>query len=129
LLVQIFIFYDVLARVYPLDRFWTGVLALACFEGAFLSEILRAGIVAIPAGQWEACRALGLSTAQTYRRVVLPQAIVAMSPPLVSAGISLIKDSFMSFEIWLTVAAVYLVVTLAFSTGLNLVEARLRRRL
>ena len=117
-----------LARVYPLDRFWTGVLALACFEGAFLSEILRAGIVAIPAGQW-ACRALGLSTAQTYRRVVLPQAIVAMSPPLVSAGISLIKDSFMSFEIWLTVAAGYLVVTLAFSTGLNLVEARLRRRL
>jgi len=119
----------VLARVYPLDRFWTGVLALACFEGAFLSEILRAGIVAIPAGQWEACRGLGLSTAQTYHRVVLPQAIVAMSPPLVSAGISLIKDSFMSFETSLTVAAVYLVVTLAFSTGLNLVEARLRRRL
>lgn len=151
LLVQIYIFYYVLARVYPLDRFWAGVLALACFEGAFISEILRAGILGVPAGQWEACRALGLTTAQTYRRVVLPQAIVAMTPPLVSAGISLIKDSsivsviglfelttagrdaisdsFMSFEIWLTVAAIYLVVTLAFSTGLNLVETRLRRRL
>jgi polar amino acid transport system permease protein len=77
--------------------------------------------------------------------------MVAMTPPLVSAGISLIKDSsivsviglfelttagrdaisdsFMSFEIWLTVAAIYLVVTLALSTTLNLFEQRLRRRL
>jgi polar amino acid transport system permease protein len=151
LLVQIYIFYYVLARVFPLDRFWAGVIALACFEGAFISEILRAGIVGIPAGQWEACRTLGLSTLQTYRHVVLPQAIVAMTPPLVSAGISLIKDSsivsviglfelttagrdaisdsFMSFEIWLTVAAIYLVVTLALSTMLNRIEQRLRRRL
>jgi polar amino acid transport system permease protein len=151
LLVQIYIFYYVLARVFPMDRFWAGVAALACFEGAFISEILRAGIISIPAGQWEACRTLGMSRMQTYRHVVLPQAIVAMTPPLVSAGISLIKDSsivsviglfelttagrdaisdsFMSFEIWLTVAAIYLVVTLALSSTLNLFEQKLRRRL
>jgi polar amino acid transport system permease protein len=151
LLVQIYIFYYVLARVFPMDRFWAGVAALACFEGAFISEILRTGIVAVPAGQWEACRTLGMSPFQTYRHVVLPQAIVAMTPPLVSAGIALIKDSsivsviglfelttagrdaisdsFMSFEIWLTVAAIYLAVTLTLSTLLNLAEQRLRRRL
>lgn len=151
LLVQIYIFYYVLARVFPMDRFWAGVAALACFEGAFISEILRAGIVSVPAGQWEASRTLGLTQLQTYRHVVLPQAIVAMTPPLVSAGISLIKDSsivsviglfelttagrdaisdsFMSFEIWLTVAAIYLAVTLCLSTALNLLEQRLRRRL
>jgi polar amino acid transport system permease protein len=151
LLVQIYIFYYVLARVFPMDRFWAGVGALACFEGAFISEILRAGIVSVPAGQWEASRTLGLNQWQTYRHVVLPQAIVAMTPPLVSAGISLIKDSsivsviglfelttagrdaisdsFLSFEIWLTVASIYLGVTLSLSTALNLLEQRLRRRL
>ena len=151
LLVQIYIFYFVIARVFPIDRFWAGVLALSCFEAAYISEILRAGIVGVPAGQWEVCSTLGLSPAQTLRRVVLPQALVAMTPPLVSAGISLIKDSsivsviglfelttagrdaisdsFLSFEIWLTVAAIYLCVTLSLSTTLNLIETRLRRRL
>jgi len=151
LLVQIYIWYYVLARVFPMDRFWAGVAALACFEGAFISEILRAGIVSVPAGQWEAARTLGLSQFQTYRKVVLPQAIVSMTPPLISAGISLIKDSsivsviglfelttagrdaisdsFLSFEIWLTVAGIYLVVTLTLSTLLNRLEQKLRRRL
>jgi polar amino acid transport system permease protein len=151
LLVQIYIFYFVIARVYPLDRFWAGVMALSCFEAAFISEILRAGIVAIPAGQWEVCSTLGMSRLQTLRHVVLPQALVAMTPPLISAGISLIKDSsivsviglfelttagrdaisdsFLSFEVWLTVAAIYLVVTVTLSTALNVVETRLRRRL
>lgn len=151
LLVQIYIFYFVIARVFPLDRFWAGVLALACFEAAFVSEILRAGIVGVPAGQWEVCSTLGMSRLQTLRHVVLPQALVAMTPPLISAGISLIKDSsivsviglfelttagrdaisdsFMSFEIWLTVAAIYLIVTVTLSTGLNFVETWLRRRL
>ncbi len=151
LLVQIYLWYYVLARIFPMDRFWAGVTALACFEGAFISEILRAGITAVPAGQWEAARTLGLTQRQTYRHVVLPQAIVSMTPPLISAGISLIKDSsivsviglfelttagrdaisdsFLSFEIWLTVAAIYLAVTLTLSTALNLLEQRLRRRL
>ena len=151
LLVQIYIFYFVIARIFPLDRFWAGVLALSCFEGAFISEILRAGIIGVPAGQWEVSSTLGLSRLQTYRTIILPQAIVAMLPPLISAGISLIKDSsivsvigllelttagrdaisdsFMSFEIWLTVAAMYLVLTLTLSTGVNLLESRLRRRL
>ena len=151
LLVQIYIFYFVIARVFPLDRFWAGVMALSCFEAAFISEILRAGIVGVPAGQWEVCSTLGMTRYQTLRHVVLPQALVAMTPPLISAGISLIKDSsivsviglfelttagrdaisdsFMSFEVWLTVAAIYLVVTVTLSTALNLVETRLRLRL
>lgn len=150
LIVQISMFYFVLAPIVGINRFWTGVACLAIFEAAFVAEIIRAGIVAIPGGQWEASASLGLRRLQSYRLVILPQAVRTMLPPLTSAGVSLIKDSsivsvialfelttagrdaisntFMSFEIWLTVAAIYLALTIPLSLYVQSLERRLRRR-
>ncbi len=147
LLVQLFVVYFVLAPLFDIDRFAAAVLALALFEGAYISEIIRAGVLAVPRGQWEASRALGLSTTGCYRHVVLPQALRAMLPPLTSQSISLVKDSalvstiaiadltmqgqrivaetFLTFEIWLTVAAIYLLLTLSLSGVVRLLERRL----
>lgn len=151
LIVQISMFYFVLAPIFGIGRFWTGVLCLAIFEASFVSEIIRAGILAVPLGQWEAGASLGLSRFNIYRKIILPQALRIMSPPLTGAGISLIKDSsivsvialfelttagrdvisttFMSFEIWLTVAAIYLALTVILSLAAQFMERRMRRRL
>ena len=137
LLIQIFVLYFVFAPILDLGRFSSAVIALSLFEGAYASEIIRAGILALPAGQWEASASLGLTRAQTYRHIILPQALRQMIPPLTSQGISLVKDSalvstiaiydltmqgqqiiaetFLTFEIWFTVAAIYLVVTMFLS--------------
>jgi polar amino acid transport system permease protein len=148
LLVQIFFLYFVMAPVLGIDRFVAAVLALSLFEGAYASEIFRAGIVSIHKGQWEAAHSLGLSTFHTYLHIILPQAIRRLLPPLTSQAISLIKDSalvstiavyeltmqgraivadtFMTFEIWFTIAAIYLVVTVALSIVVNIMEIRLK---
>lgn len=150
LLVQLYLFYFVLAPILGLGRTTTGVLALAAFEGAFAAEIIRAGIEAVPRGQWDAARAVGLSLAQTYRLVVLPQAVQMMLPPMAGLLVSLVKhsaivstiaifdltnearnvisDTFMSFEIWLTVAAMYLVLTISLSVAIGGLEQRLRHK-
>lgn len=129
LMVQIFIVYFVLGPVLDLDRFWAAVLALSLFEGAYLSEIIRSGIVAVPLEQWQSSWTLGLSTTQTLRYAILPQTIPMLLPPLVNLFVSLIKDSalvstiaiydltmqaqilvsrtFSSLEIWLVVAFMY----------------------
>ena len=149
LLVQLFFIYFVLAPVLGIDRFTSAVLALSFFEGAYASEIFRAGIVSIHRGQWEAAFSIGLGTAATYRLVVLPQAIRRVLPPLTSQAVSLIKDSalvstiavydltmrgqtviaetYLTFEIWLTVAAIYIVVTAALSLTVWYMERRLNR--
>jgi polar amino acid transport system permease protein len=138
LLVQLFFIYFVLAPVLGIGRFTAGVLALSLFEGAYASEIFRAGIVSIDKGQWEACYSLGLSAIHTYRYIILPQAIERILPPLTSQAVSLIKDSalvstiaiydltmqaevvisetFLTFEVWFTVAAIYLILTVVLST-------------
>lgn len=146
LLVQLYLFYFVLAPILGIERHWTGILCLAVFEGAFAAEIFRAGIEAVPKGQWEAGRSLGLSKAALYRHVVLPQALRLVLPPLTGLSVSLVKhssivsviavfdltnegrnviaDTFLTFEIWLTVAAIYLVVTGAMSLGVSQIERR-----
>ena len=148
LLVQLFFLYFVIAPVLGIGRFTSAVLALSLFEGAYASEIFRSGIVSIHTGQWEAAYSLGLSTVHTYRYVILPQAVRRMLPPLTSQAVSLIKDSalvstnavyaltmraqviisetFLTFEIWFTVAAMYLVITVLLSTTVNVMENRLR---
>ena len=148
LLVQLFFLYFVLAPVLGMGRFTSAVLALSLFEGAYASEIFRAGILSVTKGQWEAAYSLGLSTFHTYLYVVLPQAIRRILPPLTGQAVSLIKDSalvstvalydltmqgqvvisetFLTFEIWFTVAALYLVVTVVLSTVVNVMENRLR---
>ena len=149
LLVQLYLFYFVLAPILGIGRELTGVLALGLFEGAFAAEIMRAGILAVPHGQTEAALSLGLTQWQTYRRVVLPQGVRIVLPPLASLSTSLVKhsaivsaiaifdltnearniiaDTFMTFEIWLTVAAIYLVVTTTMSQLAALLERRLAR--
>ena len=147
LLIQIFILYFVFAPILDIERFTAAVLALSLFEGAYASEIIRAGILGIPEGQWEAAASLGLSWTQSYRYVILPQALRQMAPPLTSQGISLVKDSalvstiaiydltmqgqqivaetFLTFEIWFVVAAIYLALTLSLSALVKLLEWRL----
>jgi polar amino acid transport system permease protein len=146
LLVQIFFVYFVVAPIFSIDRFAAGVLALSLFEGAYASEIYRSGIVSIARGQWDAAQALGMSRFSTYRYIVLPQAVRRVLPPLTSQGVSLIKDSsllsviaiaelttqantivaetFLVFEIYFTIAAIYLVMAFVLSQLTALVERR-----
>lgn len=148
LLVQLFFIYFVFSPMVDLSRFASAVLALSLFEGAYASEIIRAGILAVPQGQWEASKSIGLGRYRTYRHVVLPQALRHMTPPLVSQAVSLIKDSalvstiaiydltmqaqaviaetFLTFELWFTVAGMYLVVTVTLSIVVNYMEHRFK---
>ncbi len=148
LLVQLFFIYFVLSPVFDISAFTSAVLALSLFEGAYASEIFRAGIVSVHRGQWEAAFSIGLNTHQTYRLIVLPQAVRQILPPLTSQAVSLIKDSalvstiaiydltmrgqaiiaetFLVFEIWFTVAAIYLTVTMALSLTVFYMEKKFK---
>jgi polar amino acid transport system permease protein len=148
LLVQLFFIYFVLSPVFDISRFASAVLALSLFEGAYASEIFRAGIVSIHRGQWEAAYSLGLNSFDKYRYIILPQAIRRILPPLTNQAISLVKDSalvstiaiydltmqgraiiaetYLTFELWFTVAAIYLIITLSLSLLVNTMENRLR---
>jgi polar amino acid transport system permease protein len=147
LLVQIFIAYFFLGTVFDLSRNVCGIGALALFAGAYVAEIVRAGIQAIPPGQTEAARSLGMTVPQTMLDVILPQAFKKILPPLSGQFISLIKDSslvsviaitdltksgreiitstFATFEVWLVVAAMYLLVTSLLSQVVFYMERRL----
>ncbi len=147
LLVQIFIFYFFIGTVLNLSREFAGVAALALFTGAYVAEIVRAGVQSIARGQGEAARSLGLSAAQSMRHVVLPQAFKRVLPPLAGQFISLVKDtslvsviaiteltksgreaittSFSTFEIWFCVAGLYLLINLPLSHFASRLERRL----
>lgn len=148
LLVQLYFVYFIVAPVLNIDRISAAVLALSLFEGAYASEIYRAGIVSINRGQWEAAYSLGLSNFDMYKDILLPQAIRRILPPLTGQAISLIKDSslvsviavyemtmqanaivaetFLVFEVYFTIAAVYLVITISLSQLVNLMERRMK---
>ena len=149
LLVQVSIFYFVLQPILGINNpLWTGILCLAFFEGSFASEIIRGGIVSVEKGQWEASKTIGLGRWKTYVYVVLPQAVPIMLPPLTGILVNLIKhsailsfvavfelttearnliaDTFMSFEIWMLVGGMYLVMTIALSTLVGFFERRVR---
>lgn len=128
-------------------NFITGLICLALFEGAYVTEIVRAGIASIEKGQWEAGRSLGLSHVQLLRLVVMPQAFRRILPPLAGQFISLIKTSSIVslisiqeltfsagevavttggvFEVWLIAAGMYL----AICYPCSLIFTRLERRL
>ncbi len=94
LLVQILIFFYVFANNLGLDnRYVVGVVILALFAGAYVSEIIRAAIESVEKEQYEAAQALGLSNFQMYRYVVFPQAFKRMLPALTGQFASIIKDS------------------------------------
>ncbi|MCP4689255.1 MAG: amino acid ABC transporter permease, partial [Desulfobacterales bacterium] len=148
LLVQLYFVYFIVAPVLDIERMSAAVLALSLFEGAYASEIYRAGIVSVNKGQWEASYSLGMSRIQSYRHIILPQAIRRILPPLTSQAISLIKDSslvsviavyemtmqanaivaetFLVFEVYFAIAAIYLVMTVLLSQLVNVMENRFR---
>lgn len=147
LLVQIFIFYFFIGTVLGLDRFSAGVASLAIFAGAYIAEIVRAGIQSISKGQMEAARSLGMNYYQSMRYIILPQALKRTLPPMAGQFISLIKDSslvsvisitdltkagrevvtstFSPFEVWFSVAIMYLILTSTLSFVVQLLERRL----
>jgi polar amino acid transport system permease protein len=147
LLVQIFIVYFFIGTVLSLSAFAAGVAALAVFTGAYVAEIVRGGIEAIPRGQSEAARSLGMSAWQSMRHVVLPQALRTSSPALAGQFINLIKDSslvsimaltdltkagrevvsstFSPFEVWFCVALLYLLLTGSLSWAVRRMERRI----
>ncbi len=149
LLVQLFLFYFILAPILGIDRFWAGVLCLSFFEGSFAAEIIRAGIQSVPKGQHEAANALGFTRFNRFRDIVLPQSIPLILPPmtglvinlikhsaivsviavedLTTEGLNIISETFMAFEIWFTVAGIYLVVTVSLSLFVSWLEARATR--
>jgi len=132
------------------SAFLSALLTLAIFEGAYITEIVRAGIQSIPRGQYEAAYALGLSRLQTMRHVILPQAVKTILPPLAGQFISTIKDSaivsvisiqeltfqgmelmsatYLTFECWITITVLYLILTLTLSLGVERLELYMRRK-
>jgi len=132
----------------PLPEYGAALMAFVVFEAAYLGEIVRTGIQSVPRGQVEAATATGLTTAQTMRHVVLPQALRNMIPALVTQFIVLFKDTSLAsiigyidltkaaqivnsreirpFELYLFIAIVYWLCTYAMSRYARYVERRLR---
>jgi len=143
-----------LSRLFgPMDRFpqfLSAVLTLALFEGAYIAEIVRAGVESVEKGQWEAATGLGMSRSRALRFVVLPQALTRMLPALAGQFISIIKDSaivsvisieeltfqgqqimtttYLSFEVWIVVFVLYFVLTFLCSLAVRRLEVGLKRR-
>ncbi len=131
-----------------IDFSWRAIIALTLGYGAFISEIFRAGIESIQPGQWEAAFALGLRRGQTMVRIVLPQAVRNVLPPLGNEFVAMIKDSalvsalgvqdvtqmgkvyaastFKFFETYNIVAFLYLFLTITLSMLVRLLEKRLK---
>ncbi len=157
LLVQLFYIYYALPpliKAAGLDRFVhldgpsSAILAMSICYGAYMAEIFRAGLQSLPKGQMEAALALGMSRGQAMRKVILPQTIRVILPPIGNEFIALLKDSslvsilavsdllrrgrefastsFMYFESYTVVALVYLVMTLFFSRLVAMMEDKLR---
>jgi polar amino acid transport system permease protein len=144
---------DVLALLFASPQrftaFVSGVITVAIFQGAYITEIVRAGIQSIERGQWEASYALGLSWGQQMRWVILPQALKRVLPPLTNEFINTIKYSaivsvisiqeltfqgmqimastYVTIEVWMTITAIYLIICFSLSMGVRRLEAYLAR--
>lgn len=129
-----------------INAFFSAVMTLAIYEGAYVTEIVRGGLMSVPKGQWEAARATGLSEVQAFRYVILPQALRKILSPLAGQFISTIKDSaimsvisiqeltfqgmeimaatFLTFEVWLTVTFLYFILTFPLSRAVAFIDRR-----
>ena len=129
--------------------FISGAITVAVFQGAYITEIVRAGIQSIEKGQWEASYALGLTWGQQMRWVILPQAVKRVLPPLTNEFINTIKYSaivsvisiqeltfqgmqimastYVTIEVWITITAIYLLICFSLSMGVRRLEAYLAR--
>jgi ABC-type amino acid transport system permease subunit len=147
LLVQIYIVYFVLPAVgISLPPFVSGLVALSLNSAAYVSEIFRAGIQSIDAGQGEAARALGMSHVQAMRYIILPQTLRRVLPPLTNEAVALLKDSSLvsvvslselmrmgreivttsgaPTTVYLAVALLYLAMTLPLTALVRYLESR-----
>ncbi|RLA08281.1 MAG: amino acid ABC transporter permease [Gammaproteobacteria bacterium] len=147
LLVQIFIFYFIIATIFDLERFLAGALSLGIFFGAYIAEVLRGAIQSVNKGQYEAAKSLGMNYMQTMIFIIMPQALKRALPTLIGEMIALVKDSslisvisitdltkvgreivantFSPFETWLIVAAMYFVITAMLSLLGNRIEKKM----
>lgn len=150
LLVQLFYIYYALGPLLKLKGPTAAIIAMSICYGAYMAEIFRAGIQAVPKGQMEAALALGMSRSTAMRRIIIPQTIRIILPPIGNEFIALLKDSslvsilavsdllrrgreyastsFRYFESYTVVALIYLVMTLFFSRLVAMMEERLRHR-
>ena len=150
LLVQIFIFYFIVATIFDIPRFYAGVVSLGIFYGAYLAEVLRGAIQSIDTGQYEAAKSLGMNGWTTMRYIIMPQALKRALPALVGEVIALVKDSslvsvisitdltkvgreivantFSPFETWIIVALIYFAITFSLSILGHRIEKRMRER-
>lgn len=148
-MVQLLIIYFVVFADVNVSRVLVAIVAFGLNSGAYVSEIIRAGILAVDRGQYEAGRSLGLSGVQTYRYVILPQAFKNILPALGNEVISLLKETavvgyiglqdltmggdiirsrtYDAFLPLITVALIYLAIVMLLSYGLRKLEWRLRR--
>ncbi len=132
-----------------LENLVSGILCLAMFEAAYITEIVRAGIQAIPKGQVEAGQSLGLGRFSVFRDIVLPQALQKVTPPLANQFIMLVKNSAIvalisiqeltflgteiavstrkPFETWITIAVMYFILCYSLALLFNHIERRMRR--
>lgn len=140
---------NILGKNVTLTALAAGTICLSLNCGAYMAEIIRAGIQSVDPGQMEAARSLGLPYGKSMLKVVMPQAIRTMIPTIISQFIITLKDSsilsvigfpelvntaknvvantFMSFQTWLVVAIMYLIIILALSKTAKVVERRLNR--
>ncbi len=147
LLVQIFYIYYALSRFLQVSSLVSAVVAISFCYGAYMGEVFRAGILAIPKGQTEAARSLGFNRFQTMFYVVLPQAWKTILPPVGNECIAMLKDTslvsvmampdlmqrgrsfasktYLYFETYTIVALVYLIITLLLSKCVSIMESRL----
>ena len=148
LMVQVMFLYFALpmALGLRLPPITAGVIAIALNSGAYIAEVVRGAIAGVPRGQMEAGRSIGLSKSQTLRYIIWPQAFRAMIPPLGNQFVISLKDTsllvvigvgeltrsgqeviavnFRAFEVWLTVALLYLCMTLGISLFLRWLEKK-----
>ncbi|KRE63273.1 amino acid ABC transporter permease [Arthrobacter sp. Soil736] len=150
LLVQLFvIFYGLPSLGVKLDPWPSAIIAFSLNVGGYAAEVIRAAILSVPKGQWEAGHTIGMSSGQALRRIILPQAARVSVPPLSNTFISLVKDTSLAslilvtelfrnaqqiaafsqefMVLYLEAALVYWVVCLALSTGQSALEKRLDR--
>ena len=147
LLVQLFYIYFALGKFVQLPAQVCAIIAMSICYGAYMAEIFRAGIDAIPKGQTEAARSLGMTSSQTTKHVILPQAIKTILPPVGNEFIALLKDSslvsilavsdllrrgrefasesFDYFETYTMVALIYLIITLILSKLVGMMEDKI----
>lgn len=144
LLVLLIWIYFVLGQFLSLGPYWSAVVGLAIFSGAFIAEVVRSGIESVPKGQMEAARSSGMTYMQAMKLVILPQAIRTVLPPMASQFIILIKDSslvstisvvdltlvgknlvattFRSLEVWTFIALLYFIMTFTLSSVIRYFE-------